>query len=117
MAIQLIGGAGEVPFNRTFFNVSLGDLLDQSKEQAHRLTLFLSDGATLDLCQIDDILESYLSVRAYRGQDDSCDLSVHLIPYGLIYRIEISPRVNPGSGRMGFSRNASARENSPIRKK
>src|SRR5258707_15366655 len=94
MVIQLIGStSGDIPFNRTFFNVTLGEMIDQTgKEKPVKLTLFLSDGSTLDVCMIDELSELYLAVRAYQGQSDACELSVQLIPYGLIYRIEIAPK-------------------------
>lgn len=103
MTIQLIGSSSsDVPFNRTFFNVTLGELIDQNgKEKPVKLTLFLSDGSTLDVCMIDHLSDSYLSARAYQGGSDSCELSVQLIPYGLIYRIEISPK-SEESDRVGF---------------
>jgi hypothetical protein len=103
MAIQLIGGsAGDVPFNRTFFNVTLGEMVSQNgKEKAVKLTLYLSDGTTLDVCSIDELTDSYVAARAYQGESDSCDLTVQLIPYGLIYRIEISPKSAVNS-RVGF---------------
>jgi len=103
MAIQLIGGsAGDVPFNRTFFNVTLGEMVEQSgKDKAVRLTLFLSDGTQLDVSVIDELSDSYLSLRAYQGDSDQIDPSVHLVPYGLIYRIEVSPKEEQNS-RVGF---------------
>jgi hypothetical protein len=103
MAIQLIGGsAGDVPFNRTFFNVTLGEMVEQGgKEKAVRLTLFLSDGTQLDVSVIDELSDSYLALRAYQGDSDQLDPSVHLIPYGLIYRIEVSPKDEQNS-RVGF---------------
>jgi hypothetical protein len=103
MAIQLIGGsAGDVPFNRTFFNVTLGEMVEQNgKEKAVRLTLFLSDGTQLDVSVIDELSDSYLALRAYQGETDQIDPSVHLIPYGLIYRIEVSPKDEQNS-RVGF---------------
>jgi len=103
MAIQLIGGsAGDVPFNRTFFNVTLGEMVSENgKEKSVRLTLYLSDGTTLDVCAIDELTDAYVATRAYQGQTDSCDVSVQLIPYGLIYRIEISPKIQDSS-RVGF---------------
>ncbi|MBI3856944.1 MAG: hypothetical protein HY293_14750 [Planctomycetes bacterium] len=103
MAIQLIGGGGgDVPFNRTFFNVALGEMIEKSgKEKAVRLTLFLSDGTTLDVCVIDQMSDGYLALRAYQGDSEQIDESVHLIPYGLIYRIEVSPRDEQNS-RLGF---------------
>jgi hypothetical protein len=103
MTIQLIGSSSsDVPFNRTFFNVTLGEMIDQNgKEKPVKLTLFLSDGSTLDVCMIDQLSDQYLAVRAYLGQSDSCEMNVQLIPYGLIYRIEIAPK-SEESGRVGF---------------
>lgn len=103
MAIQLIGGGGgDVPFNRTFFNVTLGEMIEQNgKEKPVKLTLYLSDGTTLDVCMIDELTDSYLAARAYQGQTDSCEVTVQLIPYGLIYRIEIAPK-SEESSRVGF---------------
>ena len=93
---------GDVPFNRTFFNVTLGELVDQNgKEKPVKLTLYLSDGTTLDVCVIDQLSDQYLSVRAYRGEGDGCELAIQLIPYGLIYRIEIAPK-DEESSRVGF---------------
>src|SRR5689334_19422269 len=108
MAITLIGGPGDVPFNRTFFNVALGEMADpKGKDKPVKLTLFLSDGSTLDVCAIEELSEQYLSVRAYQGQTDSCEVSVQLIPYGLIYRIQIAPK-SEESSRMGFQWKAAA---------
>ena len=103
MAIQLIGGSnGDIPFNRTFFNVTLGEMIDESgKAKPVRLTVFLSDGTTLDVCTIDELSDSYLALKAYQGDTQNCDASVHLIPYGLIYRIEVSPK-DEESSRVGF---------------
>jgi hypothetical protein len=104
MGIQLIGGSlSDAPFNRTFFNTTLGELLDKAgKDQSHRLTLFLSDGTQLDVCQIEKMAEDYLSLRAYQGGNDSCEMSVHLVPYVLIYRIEIAPKAPENGQRVGF---------------
>ena len=103
MSIQLIGGtAGDVPFNRTFFNVTLGDMVSENgKEKAVKLTLYLSDGSTLDVCSIDELNDGYVAARAYQGASDSCEVSIQLIPYGLIYRIEISPKIE-NNDRVGF---------------
>jgi hypothetical protein len=105
MAVQLIGGgAGDVPFNRTFFNVTLADLVEPIKGQAQKLTLYLVDGTTMDVCRIEEMADSYLALRAYRGGTDACDTTLHLIPYGTIYRIEISQHVSEDDGsRLGFS--------------
>ncbi len=96
------GGHGEPPFSRTFFNVTLGDLLEKDgKEKDHKLTLFLTDGTTLDVCSIDELADQYLVLRAYRGNEDACDLSLNLVPYALIYRIELAPKATD-SARVGF---------------
>jgi hypothetical protein len=117
MAVELIGGSsGDVPFNRTFFNATLGELVDHNgKDKPVKLTLYLSDGTTLDVCVIDELSDSYLAVRAYQGQSDSCDVSVQLIPYGLIYRIEIAPKTDEG-GRVGFQWKAAGRKGSTTRR-
>ena len=103
MAVQLIGGSGgDIPFNRTFFNVTLADLIEPTKDQAHRLTLYLVDGTTVDVCRIEEMADSYLALRAYRTGSDTCDTTLHLIPYGTIYRLEIAQHVSDAD-RMGFS--------------
>ncbi len=103
MVVQLIGDVpGDAPFNRTFFNVTLSEMVEQNgKEKPVKLTLFLSDGTTLDVCMIEELTGSYLVVRAYQGASDSCELGLQLIPYGLIYRIEIAPK-DEQSTRVGF---------------
>ena len=102
MPIPLIGSGGDVPFNRTFFNVTLGEMLEKNgKGKPVKLTLFLTDATTLDVCMIDELSESYLAARAYLGESDTCELSLQLIPYGLIYRIEIAPKGDENS-RVGF---------------
>lgn len=101
MAPVLIGGS-DVPFGRTFFNVSLGEMLDRAgKEKDHKLALFLGDGTQLEVCAIDELSDNFLVVRAYRGEEDACDLTLNVIPYGLIYRIEISPK-QEANNRLGF---------------
>ena len=105
MAIHMFGGGSspQGPFNRTFFNVTLGDVLERaSHEKGTKLLLFLGDGTTLDVCAIDEITEDYLCVRAYRDEEDTCDLSVNLIPYTLIYRIELAPKSLDTANRVGF---------------
>lgn len=105
MPVQLIGGSvGDAPFNRTFFNVTLGDLVEPAKGQAQKLTLYLVDGTTLDVCRIEEMTETYLALRVYQGSSDACETNLHLIPYATIYRLEISQHVSdrPGS-RVGFS--------------
>lgn len=105
MAVQLIGGGGgDAPFNRTFFNVTLGDLVQPTKDRAQKLTLYLVDGATLDVCRIEELTDAYLVLRAYQGSAEICETSVHLIPYGSIYRLEISQHAgDDDADRVGFS--------------
>jgi hypothetical protein len=105
MPVQLIGGsAGDVPFNRTFFNVTLADLVEPTKDRAQKLTLYLVDGTTMDVCRIEDMADGYLALRAYRTGSDACETTMHLIPYGTIYRIEISHHEAEDEGsRLGFS--------------
>ncbi|HEX7901865.1 MAG TPA: hypothetical protein VF950_29170 [Planctomycetota bacterium] len=94
------GGAGDPPFNRTFFNVTLGDLIERQKGE-NRLTLFLTDGSTLDVCSIDELTEQYVALRSYANGEDACSVSVQLVPYALIYRVEITPR-GENANRVGF---------------
>lgn len=103
MAIHMIGGGmGEAPFNRTFFNVTLGETLSRNgKEKEHRLTLYLTDGVTLDVCNIEDLSDDYVALKAFRAGEDACETITHLIPYTLIYRIEVAPKAD-GNNRVGF---------------
>jgi hypothetical protein len=103
MAIYSLGGnAGDAPFNRTFFNVTLGDVLERiGKTREHKLTLYLTDGSTLDVCNIDELADAYLALRAYAKDEEGCEVSVQLIPYSLIYRIELIPRAEENN-RVGF---------------
>jgi len=117
MAIQLIGGSsGDVPFNRTFFNATLSELIDENnKAKPVRLTVFLSDGTTLDFSTIDELSDAYLALKAFQGDTQTVDPSVHLIPYGLIYRIEISPKDEENS-RVGFHFKQAVRKASTARR-
>jgi hypothetical protein len=103
MPIYLLGGGGnEPPFNRTFFNTTLGDILERhGKDRTYKLTLFLVDGLTLEVCEIADLSDHYMSVRAFQSDDDRCETAVNVIPYGTIYRIQLSPK-EEDNGRMGF---------------
>lgn len=104
MAVQLIGGGGmDVPFNRTFFNVTLADLVEPTKDTAQKLSLFLVDGTTMDVCRIEEMADHYLALRAYRAGSEACDTTLHLIPYATIYRIEISQHESDDrASRLGF---------------
>ncbi len=103
MAIHVIGGSPErAPFDRTFFQVTLGDLIERAgRGENLRLTLYLLDGGAIEVCSIEEVRDSYLVVRTFRGDEDACGAGLNLIPYGLIYRIELAPRES-GSRRMGF---------------
>jgi hypothetical protein len=119
MAVQLIGGGGaDVPFNRTFFNVTLADLVEPGKDGAQKLTLYLVDGTTLDVCRIEEMADNYLGLRAYKAGSDACDTTLHLIPYGTIYRLEIAADAGENDGgRLGFSWSERRRTNQPRRNK
>jgi hypothetical protein len=118
MAIHMFGGSPPLgPFNRTFFNVTLGDVFERSStDTGTKLLLYLGDGTTLDVCAIDEITEDYLAVRAYRQEGDACDLSVHLIPYTLIYRIELTPKDAENTSRLGFRWTPPSRRGTGVRK-
>ena len=100
--VHLIGGSTPVPFSRVFFNVTLGELLERNGAEPHKLTLFLTDGSTLEVCQIEQLADDFLAVRAYHNELSACETTLSLVPYSLIYRIEISPK-DRGNARMGFN--------------
>jgi hypothetical protein len=118
MPIHMFGGSPpQGPFNRTFFNVTLGDVLEHcSGEKGTKLLLYLGDGTTLDVCAIDEITEDYLAVRAYQAEGETCELSVNLIPYPLIYRIELTPKDMDNSTRLGFRWTPPSRRATAVRK-
>ncbi|MBI4565721.1 MAG: hypothetical protein HY716_13590 [Planctomycetes bacterium] len=96
-------GQKALPFDRTFFNTNLENLLKASElGESVSLKLYMIDGSILDVCQIDDLKEEFLIVRGYRNEESACDLTLQIIPYGAIYRLEIGPRSNRDQ-RMGFS--------------
>lgn len=104
MPIHLIGEhmPGTPPFDRSFFTTALGNLLGRLGERsAQKLTLFLSDGSTLEACNIEELGEDFLVLRAYKGENH-CDLAVEVIPYGLIYRVQISSKSSEDDERVGF---------------
>lgn len=104
MVVYLLGsgGAGEAPFSRTFFNTKLGEILERDPRVQHRVRLFLVDGSTFDVCSIDDLEDAYMVVRAFNSGDETCSTTRHLIPYGAVYRMEISPSKGDQSERVGF---------------
>ncbi len=105
MPIHLLGGPGgsEAPFSRAFFNTMLGDLIERiGKDRLYKLTLYLVDGSTLDVCKIEELSDQYMTVRAFQGEDQSCELTVNVIPYGTIYRLQLSPKEEEDNGRVGF---------------
>lgn len=104
MPVYMLGSGGaQAPFNRTFFNVTLGDLLQKAgREKGQKLLLYLADGTALDVCSIDVLADDYIAVRSYRPNEEACELSVNLIPYSLIYRIELTPKDADNSTRLGF---------------
>ena len=118
MGVYMVGsGSAQAPFSRTFFNVTLGDILQRApKGKATKLLLFLADGSTLDVCAIDDLADDYIAVRAYKAEDQACDVGVNLIPYSLIYRIELSPKDNENSTRLGFHWTPPVKRGTSIRK-
>ena len=118
MGVYMVGSGGpQSPFNRTFFNVTLGEVLQRApKDKSTKLLLFLADGTSLDVCAIDDMADDYLVVRAYRAEEGACDLGINLIPYTLIYRIELAPKEDENSTRLGFRWSPPARRGTSIRK-
>ena len=104
MQAYLLGeGKSGPPFSRTFFNVTLGDLLARAGGAATpRLSLFLTDGLRLEVCRIEELEEAYMVVRGYSDDPEKCDPMVHVIPYGLIYRLEIAPK-DTEDARVGFT--------------
>jgi hypothetical protein len=48
-----------------------------------------------------DLSDAYMVVRGYHGATDACDLSLTILPYGLIYRLDLGPK-GDSSTRVGF---------------
>ena len=118
MPVYMVGsGGGQSPFSRTFFNDTLGDVFQRAgRDKNHKLLLYLADGTTLDVCAIDDLADDFIAVRAYHAEDQACDLSVNLIPYSLIYRIELVPKESDSSTRLGFHWTPPVKRGTAIRK-
>lgn len=107
MAIPMIGEPGRSTFNRSFFNIRLDQLIKTAggTEETIRITMFLSDGLRLGLCHIEELSDDYMVVRGHQDEP-GCDLSLHVIPYGLIYRLEIDP-AGSHEPKMGFKKRES----------
>jgi hypothetical protein len=103
MAVYVLGNSG-TPFGRAFFNAALDDLIKRVGDgQPQKVLLYLTDSATIDVCDIEELADNYMVVRGYRAMGDACELAVQVIPYGLIYRIEISPKASTDDRRVGFT--------------
>ena len=104
MSIHFVGesAAAAPPFDSLFFKSAFDQIVEKAGKIANRLTLFLSDGTTFDVCQMEELADAYMVVHGYRGGTDTCDLAVNVIPYGLIYRIELGPKEGDET-RVGFS--------------
>jgi hypothetical protein len=99
----LLGESGGVPFNRSFFNATLGELLEQAGPAGSQtLSLYLVDGTTLEVCKIERLDDGYMTLRAKRAGEEDCELSIQGIPYSIIYRLEIAPK-QADDKRVGFS--------------
>lgn len=114
MSIYLLGEReGGAPFDRVFFKSLFDDILKRAgKERTTRLTLYLSDGSTMDVCHIEEFADRFLVLRAYRGTEDDCELAVHVLPYGLIYRLELGPK-DEQTNRVGFQWSFPRKEKGP----
>ncbi len=104
MAIHLIGEKpGQGPtFDRSFFRAKFDGIVERlGKELASRLTLFLLDGSSIQVSQIDELADDFMAVRGRTGDDEHGEMAVNLIPYGLIYRIELGSKQGT-EGHVGF---------------
>jgi hypothetical protein len=118
MAVYVLGNSG-TPFGRAFFNAALDDLIKRFGDgQPQKVLLYLTDGATIDICEIEELSDNYLVVRGYRAVGgEACELAVQVVPYGLIYRIEISPKAAGGDDRrVGFTPRTVRAETRPRRR-
>jgi hypothetical protein len=103
MAIHFIGESSiaSPPFDSLFFKSSFDQIVERAGKGAQQLTMHLSDGTTFDVCEIVELAESYMVVRGYHGETDACELSLTVLPYGLIYRLNLGPKSNNAT-RVGF---------------
>ncbi len=105
MPIHLIGeSAGHAPpFNRAFFSSTIGDIIGKSSQNVpQKLTLFLTDGATLDLCNIEGMNDEYMIVRIFHGHGKACGTIINILPFALIYRVQLTPVGHEDVDRAGF---------------
>lgn len=103
----LFGGTQGQAFDRTFFNVTLGKLLERCGDpDGQQLTLFLSDGAHLEVCRIAGLESEYVILHVLLDGTEACERAMHVVPYALIYRITIAPKVDD-EPKLGFSWSAS----------
>ncbi|HLG42971.1 MAG TPA: hypothetical protein VI643_06365 [Planctomycetota bacterium] len=122
MPIILPGGPSVAhgPFDRSFFQAALNEHIQAAKLGAPgRLFLFLTDGTTLDVCHLIDTADDYLVAACHRAEgvlasscrehgasadnahcceSKGCEMTAELIPYGLIYRVQISALGDPAIG-------------------
>ena len=103
MAIHFIGESTSAapPFDALFFKTAFDSILEKAGPGAQKLTLFLSDGTAFDVCEVVDLADAFMVVRGYRASTDACDLSMTILPYGLIYRLDLGPKAD-NSTRVGF---------------
>jgi hypothetical protein len=103
MSIHFIGesSAAAPPFDALFFKSSFDEIVERAGKGANKLTLFLSDGTTFDVCDVVELSEVYMVVRGYKEASDTCELALTVLPYGLIYRLELGPKGTEGT-RVGF---------------
>jgi hypothetical protein len=114
MPIHLIGTtAGDAPFNRVFFNTTLGEIIGNG--ESRKVTLFLVDGVTLDVVSVESLNDQYATVKAHNANKEPSETSLLLIPYGTIYRVEISGPEND-EDRVGFHFSAREKRGTPPRR-
>jgi hypothetical protein len=103
MSIHYIGESASAapPFDALFFKSSFDEIVERAGKDAKKLTLFLSDGSLFDVCEVVELSDAYMVVRGYSATNDACDLAVTVLPYGLIYRLELGPK-GADATRVGF---------------
>jgi hypothetical protein len=103
MSIHFIGESSSAapPFDALFFKSAFDQIVERAGKHTKKLTLFLSDGSVFDVCEIVELNDAYMVVRGYAEATDACDLAVSILPYGLIYRLELGPKGTDPT-RVGF---------------